>query len=314
VIDAVVEHFRLGRSLAPAVRVPGGLSNELWRVVTESGRYAVKRMVASVDRPDFVANIEASSQIERRACAGGVPMPRPIAEPVSGGALARVGESLVRVHEWVDPTPGDISVLEVMGLLGRIHAVGGPRLDERRSGVWESHRWGQEITVLAARVAARTPARLLAVDSHRDLDRKNVLRSEHDVLALDWDAAGPVPMVQEVVAVALDWGAPIRSLSGLRLMPIGRLLASSCPPSRGCSGPGWPGRASGSITTLTTASTPSSGGTRSRPRAIASAAWPPRSMNCSTLCGHEAHSGSTGNGSMSSGPLFLTLLTAELTA
>jgi Ser/Thr protein kinase RdoA (MazF antagonist) len=206
VIDAVVEHFRLGRSLAPAVRVPGGLSNELWRVVTESGRYAVKRMVASVDRPDFVANIEASSQIERRACAGGVPMPRPIAEPVSGGALARVGESLVRVHEWVDPTPGDISVLEVMGLLGRIHAVGGPRLDERRSGVWESHRWGQEITVLAARVAARTPARLLAVDSHRDLDRKNVLRSEHDVLALDWDAAGPVPMVQEVVAVALDWG------------------------------------------------------------------------------------------------------------
>jgi hypothetical protein len=179
VIDAVVEHFRLGRRLAPAARVPGGLSNEMWRVVTESGSYAVKRMVASVDRPNFVANIEASFEIERRAYAGGVPMPRPVVEPVSGGALARIGTSLVRVHEWADSTPGDVSVLEVMGLLGRIHAVGGTRLDERRSGVWESQRWGQDITVLAELVTAGAPARLLAVDSHRDLDRKNVLRSEH---------------------------------------------------------------------------------------------------------------------------------------
>jgi hypothetical protein len=77
---------------------------------------------------------------------------------------------------------------------------------------------------LAERVAGQ-PERLLVVDSHCDLDRKNTLLG--DVLvALDWDAAGPVSAVQEAVSVALDWsrGDPAvfaeavtayRSLSGV---------------------------------------------------------------------------------------------------
>ena len=44
------------------------------------------------------------------------------------------------------------------------------------------------------------------VDSHGDLDRKNTLRRPDGALvALDWDAAGPVGAVHEAVAVALDW-------------------------------------------------------------------------------------------------------------
>lgn len=44
------------------------------------------------------------------------------------------------------------------------------------------------------------------VDSHRDLDRKNALvRKDGKLLALDWDAAGPIGAVHEVVALALDW-------------------------------------------------------------------------------------------------------------
>lgn len=50
------------------------------------------------------------------------------------------------------------------------------------------------------------PNRMLMVDSHRDLDRKNALvRDDGKLLALDWDAAGPIGAVHEVVALALDW-------------------------------------------------------------------------------------------------------------
>jgi hypothetical protein len=58
---------------------------------------------------------------------------------------------------------------------------------------------------LARRVASG-PDRVPVVDSHGDLDRKNTLRRPDGALvALDWDAAGPVGAVHEAVAVALDW-------------------------------------------------------------------------------------------------------------
>jgi hypothetical protein len=50
------------------------------------------------------------------------------------------------------------------------------------------------------------PGRVLVVDSHADLDRKNTLRrADGTLLALDWDAAGAVAAVHEVVGVAIDW-------------------------------------------------------------------------------------------------------------
>jgi hypothetical protein len=69
-------HFGLGRAGA-AVRVPGGLSNELWRV----GDFAIKRMVVNADNPDFADNVERANAIERRAWLAG-PGGRPV-----GGVL-----------------------------------------------------------------------------------------------------------------------------------------------------------------------------------------------------------------------------------
>jgi len=69
----------------------------------------------------------------------------------------------------------------------------------------DADRWGAEIVRLARRVASG-PTRVPVVDSHGDLDRKNTLRRPDGALvALDWDAAGPVGAVHEAVGVALDW-------------------------------------------------------------------------------------------------------------
>jgi hypothetical protein len=205
VMDAVVRRFKIGQWDRRATPVSGGLSNELWRVVTDSGTYAVKRLVAGADRPEFVANIEASFAIERRAYLGGVPMPRFVPDPLTNCAFARINGSFVRVHEWADEVPGPVSATEALGLLGCIHAAGTPRYGEIYSGGWRSDRWGAELAGLADLVAEQVPDRALIVDSHRDLDRKNVLRTAAGATAVDWDAAGAVRVAQEVVAVAFDW-------------------------------------------------------------------------------------------------------------
>ena len=204
-MEDVAARFALGRPAGPAEPVTGGLSNELWRLVTGQGSWAVKRMVTNAHRPEFTANVEASYAVERRARAAGVAMPEPVPDPATGRALAPVGGSLVRVHRWVEGTTADGSPADGAALLASIHAAGPARWAAPPEPAWAGAHWGAELVTLARRVAP-APERVLVVDSHRDLDPKNTLRgTDGALLALDWDAAGPVCAVQEAVAVALDF-------------------------------------------------------------------------------------------------------------
>jgi len=204
-IERVARRFGLGRPVSEPVRVSGGLSNELWRVATDDGVFAVKRMVVNADLPDFVGDVEAAFGVERRAWDAGVAMPQPVAVPRTDRALAEVDGSLFRVHRWVDGRPGTGSAGEAAGLIASVHAVGRPRRAPAPGAGWAADRWGADVVALARRVRSG-PGRVLVVDSHRDLDRKNTLRTADGVLmAVDWDAAGPVSAVHEAVGLAWDW-------------------------------------------------------------------------------------------------------------
>jgi Ser/Thr protein kinase RdoA (MazF antagonist) len=205
VIERVAATFGLGLPVWEPVTVAGGLSNQLWRLDTDRGAFAVKRMVANAERQALVENVEAAFAIERRAWAAGVPVPEPVVDPSSGRALARIDGALFRVHRWVDGSPGSGSPVEAAGLLARIHAVGRARWAPTPSRGWAAERWGADLVELTRKTTAG-PDRVLVVDSHGDLERKNTLRrGDGTVLALDWDAAGPVGAVHEAVGVALDW-------------------------------------------------------------------------------------------------------------
>jgi hypothetical protein len=217
-IERVAERFGLGPPVGAPRRVAGGLSNELWRLVTGAGAFAVKRMVLNADRPDFVGNVESAYAVERRAWDAGVAVPEPVPVPGTGRALAEVGGALFRVHRWVDGRPGEGDPAAAAKLLATIHAAASPRWEPQDPG-WTADRWGKDLGELARRVAP-PPGPVLVVDSHRDLDRKNtLLRADGTLVALDWDAAGPVAAVHEAAGLALDWsgGDPVGFARAVRV-------------------------------------------------------------------------------------------------
>lgn len=142
--DHVVRTFGLGKVQKSWQRVPGGLSNRIWRLDTDEGSFAIKQMVAGTQNPGFERNVNAGYAIETTAIAHGVSAPRPV-PPLSGaGCLAPFScvdgeECLVRVHEWVDGSPVHHRTVspdqgrQLGEMLASIHTLTGlPESDSRR--------------------------------------------------------------------------------------------------------------------------------------------------------------------------------------
>jgi Ser/Thr protein kinase RdoA (MazF antagonist) len=183
--------------------------------------------------------IEAAFEVERRALAAGLPLPRPVLPAGACGCLATVespgGPALVRVHEWADGWPiPDRAVAPALAervgaVLARLHAIARPVTTERWSlgPLAQAEHWARVAQRAAVRglpwadalpavgaVAARAEelgAELAArgwpmVATHRDLNQKNaLLRADGGPVVLDWDVAGPWTAAEETVAAALEW-------------------------------------------------------------------------------------------------------------
>jgi Phosphotransferase enzyme family len=223
-LAAACSGFDLG-SLVEVESVLGGRSNEMWHVWTERGEYAVKAMVVNADQPDFVSNLEAAFAVESRACLAGVPMPEPVAVPGSGRCLRLVDGRLTRAHAWVEATAANAVVYrrEAGRLIAAVHAASPASEVALDDEPWTVAQWRElsqqsadrllaqrihDSADLLARLEAMTsdgPGTVPTVDSHRDFDPKNALVGSGGLLAVDWDAAGPVSVAREVVQVALDW-------------------------------------------------------------------------------------------------------------
>lgn len=210
-LRAVAHEFDLG-DVRSSSAVSGGLSNDLYRLESTRGHFAVKVMRVNADRPDFRRNIERACAIESVAHAHGVPCPRPVMRP-DETCLARVADTWVRVHHWVDgalPDP-ELHAQQAGSLLASIHLSAQPAaaaLDDQPTGEaeWSSHaghtallgELAEQLRRAApalAELEAATSANLVVphVSSHGDLDPKNTLLVDGHLIALDWDAARMLP-------------------------------------------------------------------------------------------------------------------------
>ena len=224
--------FDLGTVMAEPVVIDGGLSNRLYRVVTDRGEFAVKRMIANAGSAAFKSNVEASFVVERLALAAGIAMPVPV--PVLGstealGGIMDGGEACwVRVHQWIEASkvtasdidPGMVAQLGV--ILATLHRLpcsdpelSSPQEPPAMDRAWQmalsSHRNAASLLdaietledIVRRGYQAPRPVPVL---SHRDLDAKNLLRDEYgNLVVIDWDAAGPTDAQWDAVIVAMDW-------------------------------------------------------------------------------------------------------------
>lgn len=204
-MDAVAAAFGLGGAISWEP-VTGGRSHLVWRLRTERGEWAVKRLNRS--REDWwLRDYLAAAEVQLAAWERGLPMPRPV-HPLDPAAplLADVGEHSYLVHEWCEGGPPTGDVTEWAGrTLAALHALPAGGTPE-----WEPHPVAEWLTWLdeapgpfTDEVRAYLPdiaeaialsgdtTGLTPVGSHRDVKPDNVLETAGGPLLLDWDGAGP---------------------------------------------------------------------------------------------------------------------------
>ena len=215
-IKHVCSVFGLGEPIADWQRRKGGLSNELRRVDTTTGRFAVKRMVAGTHLAKFRDNVEKSFEVERAAIGAGVCAPRPVSPLGETGCLAEIdcedgSACWIRVHEWVPGVSLDHNSVslerahELGTLIAMVHeldcampetlaapcAVGSEVWNELAGRAsTEGALWAPrlaslrpEIQGLGDRMDRQSSRRIVL--GHRDADDKNTLLSEEGHLPLD---------------------------------------------------------------------------------------------------------------------------------
>jgi Ser/Thr protein kinase RdoA (MazF antagonist) len=201
-VGAVCDRFGLGLAVTRGVRVTGYYHNEMWRVDTITGAYAVKRLPSQA---------EPAVEIEVNAWKSGIPVPAPIPSPATGGYLAAFGDSSMRVHRWLNgraPALDDLSpgLSARMGeLVAAVHATGRATAPQELPA--DDPDRADDLDDLEAATVRPAGAGTLTM-SHGDLHPKNALLCPDGTLALiDWDTAGAYVAEREAVGMALDWAA-----------------------------------------------------------------------------------------------------------
>lgn len=244
-IGRVAERFGLGTPtcVQPVAR---GAMGEVLHLVSDSGRYAVKRLFWEVP-----TERDAREQVEfaERCALADVPSPRAVRTP-DRDVLAEVDGQVWRVAQWADGQVPDRTDAEaarwLAGAAGRLHHRGEPlpgavvdpwylRADHDWAGLAERASLGAApwASVLAARVTelAETSSWLEAVPEgepvrcHRDLKAQNLLRDGQRWWLLDWDNVGPLAPWRELgILLVHHWREP-ETLSSL----TGRYLSAGGP-------------------------------------------------------------------------------------
>lgn len=220
----VAERFGLGRNASLDGPVAHGHLGEIWQLVTERGRFAVKESRSQV----VAAEAELDARYQDVVRGAGVPMPA-VVRTSEGRVVEDIGECQVRIYDWVDVMPVDrrLDVGDFGRLLAAIHAVVVPTdepvpgwyVDPIGADTWHdllgrlrraAAPFVDQLTALLPDILATetilSPPRRVQM-CHRDLWADNVRRSPRGgLVVLDWENCGPGDVNGELGCALVEYG------------------------------------------------------------------------------------------------------------
>lgn len=220
----VAATFGLGDGAVLVGPVAAGRMGSIWRLTTNQGRYAVK----TADVPPTETEAEMDAAYQDRVRGSGVPMPA-VVRCTAGTVLAEVGETRVRVYDWVDVVERNrmldpSAVGRVVAAIHSVHVPASLPVDPWYYAPIGRPAWDEMIVRLDAAGApfaeslARVVPAVVATEAfltqpdavqwcHQDLWADNILATPAGpLIVLDWENSGPGSTSQELMAVLFEFG------------------------------------------------------------------------------------------------------------
>ncbi|MCM3173004.1 aminoglycoside phosphotransferase family protein [Paenibacillus sp. MER 99-2] len=231
--EKLCSELALGDVVGTPTAISGGLLHRTYAVVTSLNKYAVKALNPQIMlRPEAVTNYIQSERIANKLAGSIAAQPAMI---FNGNAVHRIEGQYYLVFQWIDGKTlqsKDVTSFycEQMGtILAQIHrtdcsSVIDTSLQQAQQleidwngymkrGLHENIEWAPLLENHAHKLyewtaKANIASTILSVDqvvSHRDLEPKNVMWRHNKPIIIDWESAGLINPLHDLVETAIYW-------------------------------------------------------------------------------------------------------------
>jgi len=225
--------LQLGEIVDVPEKISGGLLHRMYAIKTTKGKYAIKALNPQIMlRDEAMQNFINSEEVANIVSNNISALP---AKRFNETFIHQVDSQFYLVFDWVEGKslkPNEIGIAhceKIGSILANIHMIDFSELgivndwsDNEHITDWNYYlqrgkesnmRWVNLILEVVDRLyewstKAKKSLSLLAADiviSHRDLDPKNVMWSKGEPIIIDWEAAGYVNPMHELIETAIYW-------------------------------------------------------------------------------------------------------------
>jgi len=231
-IQKLCDMQHLGTMIQAPEAISGGFLHRMYSISTTQGKYAIKALNPQImRRPAAMHNFIRSERIATMGASHISALP---AIQSNGSAIHEIDNQFFLVFHWMDGKslePSEITGLhceKIGSILADIHLTDFSALcltqeeshatlihwdDYARQGEENNSVWANQLLQIKDSLyewdaGANQSAQFLASDriiSHRDLDPKNVLWDHDKPILIDWESAGEINPMQDLIETALYW-------------------------------------------------------------------------------------------------------------
>ncbi|OQR56826.1 phosphotransferase [Bacillus sp. CDB3] len=231
--EGICKNSLLGEMLNVPKSICGGLLHRMYVIETSKGKYAIKLLNPQIMlRPKAMQNYNNSEKITTLVSKKVPALP---AKKIKGDSIQKINDQFYLIFDWIegerlkDDEINNVHCEKIGEILAEIHKTDFGELDITNDGFendelidWnyyllkgkEEHlEWDELLlknfdNLKKWNVAAIESSEILSkseVISHRDLDPKNVMWNNNKPVLIDWESAGYINPMQDLIETAIYW-------------------------------------------------------------------------------------------------------------